>query len=46
MRLVGIGSKGSLSVADYEDNQEIAKVIEAALPPFINTNEYLEADSL
>lgn len=45
MRLVGIGSKASLSAAGYEDNQEIAKAIEAALPPFINTNEYLESDS-
>ena len=46
MRLVGIGSKTSLSVANYEDNQEIAKAVESALPIFINTNEYLEVESL
>ena len=46
MRLVGIGSKDKLSVAAYEDNQEIAKTIEAALPSFITTSEYLEATGM
>lgn len=42
MRLVGVGSKTSLSVAPYEDNQEIAKTIGDALPDFITTKEYLQ----
>ncbi|MFY0654988.1 MAG: hypothetical protein JXQ96_23355 [Cyclobacteriaceae bacterium] len=42
MRLVGIGSKAKLSVAPYEDNQEICKAISDVLPIFINNNEYLE----
>lgn len=42
MRLVGVGSKTPLSVAAYEDNQEIAKAIGDALPSFITTTEYLE----
>ena len=42
MRLVGVGSKTSLSNAPYEDNQEIAKTVGDALPDFINTNEYLQ----
>lgn len=44
MRLVGIGSKAKLSVAPYEDNQEIAKAISDVLPSFINSNEFLEAE--
>ena len=44
MRLVGIGSKAKLSVAPYEDNQEIAKAISDVLPSFINSNEFLEED--
>ena len=46
MRLVGIGSKTSLSVAAYEDNQEIAKAVESVLPQCITTNEYLEVSAL
>lgn len=42
MRLVGIGSKTALSVAPYEDNQEIAKALGDVLPDFITTKEYLE----
>lgn len=42
MRLVGIGSKTKLSVANYDDNQEFAKEISDAFPSFINPNEYLE----
>jgi hypothetical protein len=42
MRLVGIGSKAKLSVAGYEDNQEICKTISDAIPAFINSNEYTE----
>jgi hypothetical protein len=46
MRLVGIGSKDKLSVAPYEDNQEIAKAVENALPSFIQNTEYLEVESI
>lgn len=42
MRLVGIGSKTALTSVNYEDNQEIAKQVEAALPRFITSTEYLE----
>lgn len=42
MRLVGIGSKTALSVANYEDNQEIAKTVADAMPDFISSKEYLE----
>lgn len=42
MRLVGVGSRASLTSAGYEDNQEFANAISDVLPSFINTNEYLE----
>jgi len=45
MRLVGVGSKTKLSVANYEDNQEIAKEVGDALPDFITTKEYLNIES-
>ena len=44
MRLVGIGSKTALSVANYEDNQEIAKAVGDVLPSFVTTTEYLEVE--
>lgn len=44
MRLVGVGSKSSLSTAGYEDNQEIAKTVVDAMPDFISTKEYLEVE--
>jgi len=46
MRLVGIGSKASLSVSPYEDNQEIAKTVCDSLPNFITSSEYLEVEGM
>ena len=46
MRLVGVGSKTALSVAGYEDNQEIAKAVADAIPSFISSTEYTEVASM
>lgn len=46
MRLVGIGSKTALSTRSYEDNQEIARTIADAIPPFITTKEYTEVTGM
>ena len=42
MRLVGIGSKLKLSVAPYEDNQEICKTVADSLPSILSNKEFLE----
>ena len=46
MRLVGIGSRGKLTSANYEDNQEFANVIADALPAFLSSSEFLEVGDM
>lgn len=42
MRLVGVGSKGRLSGADFEDNQEFCKEISDAIPNILTNKEYIQ----
>ena len=43
MRLVGLGTRELLTVADYEDNDQICNTISDSLPNFVTSLIYLEA---
>lgn len=42
MRLVGIGTRELLTVANYEDNDQICNTVSDAIPRFINARNYVQ----